>query len=356
MFKTTFRLVQEFVQNRHASAAVAVIQGQPNVHASCSFGTLSHFPGSALVTDSTVFDIASLTKVVATTPSTLLLVERGLLSLQTRLGSLYPACPKDKADITIEQLLTHTSGLPQVPIYTDVASVEDAIPHILHLELQYAPGTQTVYTCLGFILLGDIVEKCTGQNLAAFSQEQIFEPLEMVDTCFNPEDEVKERCAYTEWRPETRVFAQGRVHDENCFTLGGATGNAGLFSTGGDLAKFSTMMIQDGGFGGKQILQPRTLRLLRRDYTAHLGESRTLGWMMKGVGPCSGGDLIAHGSLGHTGFTGTSIWLDFELSSFFILLTNRVHPSRNNEGIVEFRRIFHNAAVTELQQLYLGAD
>lgn len=351
MFERTFSLVEQFVEDRHASCAVAVINCQPETQVLRSFGTLSHFPGAQAATDDTIFDIASLTKVVATTPSILLLIERGLLSLQTPLGRLFSNCPRDKAEITIEQLMTHTSGIPQVPIYTEVSSFDQAIPHILNLNLEYRPGTQTVYSCLGYILLAAIVELCTGQTLDIFSEEQMFGPLGMVDTCFNPSEELQKRSAYTEWCPRERVFVQGRVHDENSHTLGGVTGNAGLFSTGSDLAKYCTMMLNQGSYGGKQILQPRTLHMLRRDYTASLGESRTLGWMMKGIGACSGGDLISVGSLGHTGFTGTSIWIDYQLSSFFILLTNRVHPSRSNEGILEFRRLFHNAAITEVQQL-----
>jgi len=349
VFERTYALVDKFVQERHASAAVAVVGG-PDYCCLHHCGHLAHFPQADPVEPDTVFDLASLTKVVATTTSVLILLERGLLSLQSIVGSFFPNCPGDKRELTVQQLLTHTSGLPQVLIHKEVISLEEAVSYILSMDLAYRPGEQVLYSCLGFILLGAIVEKCAGQALDAFCRAQIFEPLEMGDTCFNPPPEMQTRAAYTEWCPQERVFIQGRVHDENSYGVGGVAGNAGLFSTGPDLAKFCSMILQDGALGQRKILNSQTVQLLFQDYTSHLGESRTLGWMLKGKGACSGGDLISPGSLGHTGFTGTSIWIDLKRKHYLILLTNRVHPSRSNEGILSFRPLFHNSAVCEIPE------
>ena len=162
MFERTYALVDKFVQERHASAAVAVVGG-PDYCCLHHCGHLAHFPQADPVEPDTVFDLASLTKVVATTTSVLILLERGLLSLQSIVGSFFPNCPGDKRELTVQQLLTHTSGLPQVLIHKEVISLEEAVSYILSMDLAYRPGEQVLYSCLGFILLGAIVEKCAGQ-------------------------------------------------------------------------------------------------------------------------------------------------------------------------------------------------
>jgi CubicO group peptidase (beta-lactamase class C family) len=317
-------------------------------------GSMSFLSDSQPVMEDTIYDLASLTKVVATTTAALLLLEDGAMSLGHTVGSFYAKAPPDKAEITLKQLLTHTAGIPQLELYRVLTDPDDAIDHILDTELAFKPGTQFLYSCLHFVLLGKIVERCASETLDAFVTRHIFEPLGMYDTCFNPPQGIQDRIAYTEWCVMEKAFLRGKVHDENSRFLGGVSGNAGLFSTAADLGVFATMLLQQGVYGKRQILHPRTVRLLNTNYAPGPNENRSIGWMMKGNGFCSGGDLISNRAFGHTGFTGTSLWIDPELRAFFVLLTNRVHPTRNNDEIIRFRPVFHNSAIAELGELTLG--
>ena len=317
-------------------------------------GSMGFLSDSKPVMEDTIYDLASLTKVVATTTAALLLLEDGVMSLKHTVGSFYAKAPPDKAEITLEQLLTHTAGIPQIELYRELSDPDTAIEHILHTELAFKPGTQVLYSCLHFILLGKILELCASETLDVFVTRHIFEPLGMYDTCFNPPKGIHDRIAYTEWCDMEKAFIRGKVHDENSRFLGGVSGNAGLFSTAADLGVFATMLLQQGAHSKRQVLHPRTVRLLNTNRTPGLNESRSIGWMMKGNGFCSGGDLISNRAFGHTGFTGTSLWIDPELRAFFVLLTNRVHPTRNNDEIIRFRPVFHNAAIAELGEPILG--
>jgi CubicO group peptidase (beta-lactamase class C family) len=350
VLEKTRGLVERFVGERNTPGAVMLVGYQGKTYGPYPMGYTSFFPEARPVTADVMYDIASLTKVVATTTAALLLIEDGALCLKNTIGSFYKQVPSDKENITIEQLLTHTTGIPQTEFYRILPSPDDVIDHILHTELAFTPGTQVLYSCLNFILLGKILEQCAGEPLDAFVTRNLTEPLGMISTCYNPPEAVHERVAYTEWCPAERVFIRGKVHDENSRFLGGVSGNAGLFSTAGDLGIFATMLLQEGAYGNQQILHPRSVRLLNTNYTAGLNESRSIGWMMKGKGFSSGGDLISDSAFGHTGFTGTSLWIDPELEAFFVLLTNRVHPSRTNEGIIRFRPRFHNSAIAELMR------
>lgn len=314
-------------------------------------GCTSFFPEAGPVTEDTMYDLASLTKVVATTTAALLLLEDGALSLENSIGNFFRQAPPDKAVITIEQLMTHTAGIPQTEFYRELESPDDVIGHILRTDLAFTPGTQVLYSCLNFILLGKILEKCASETLDVFLTRQLFEPLRMYDTCYNPPAGIHGRIAYTEWCPMEKTFIRGKVHDENSRFLGGVSGNAGLFSTANDLGIFATMLLQQGVYEKRQVLHPRTIRLLNTNYTPGLNESRSIGWMMKGKGFCSGGSLISDRAFGHTGFTGTSLWIDPELRAFFVLLTNRVHPVRGNDAIIRFRPRFHNSAIAELGKI-----
>ena len=351
MLEKTRGLVERFVDERNTPGAVMLVGHRGKTYGPYPMGYTSFFPGARPVDADVVYDLASLTKVVATTTAALLLIEDGALCLKDTIGSFYKQTPPDKESITIEELLTHTAGIPQTEFYRVLPSPNDAVSHILHTELAFAPGTQVLYSCLNFILLGKILEQCAGEPLDVFVARNVFEPLKMTSTCYNPPKTMHERVAYTEWCPAERVFIRGKVHDENSRFLGGVSGNAGLFSTAGDLAIFATMLLQEGAYGNRQILHPQSVRLLNTNYTADLNESRSIGWMMKGKGFSSGGDLISHSAFGHTGFTGTSLWIDPELEAYFILLANRVHPSRTNEGIIQFRPRFHNSAIAELARI-----
>jgi len=349
----SFKLVEEFVQERNASAAVTQVGYQGRQYGPVAFGTTAFFPGAPVVTPDTIFDIASLTKVVGTTTLALGLLDEGVIELDTTLGDLQQyleqALSPDKEQITIAQLLSHTSGLPAwLPLYLDAQEPSCMIRQILNCTLEYEPGSQVVYSCLGFILLGNLIESLTGLPLHEVLRQRVLMPLGMNDTCYNPPEEVYPRIAYTEWCPRSKQFLRGQVHDENARGLHGISGNAGLFSTASDLGKFASMVLNGGRAGDKVILSESSLRLLERCFTEGLNDRRTLGWMLPTPGS-SGGNLLSASALGHTGFTGTSLWIDREQELYVILLTNRVHPTRNNEALFKLRPAFHNAVVSELR-------
>lgn len=344
----SFNLLRDFVKERNASAGVALVGHKGALYGPEAFGTTGFFPGAPLVTENTIFDIASLTKVVATTTLALTLLQERVFQLQTELGELINGLPKDKARITMERLLSHTSGLPaSAPLYLDAKEPGDAIAQIVTLHLEYEPGSEVVYSCLGFILLGHIIQSLTGVKLNEIVRQRVLGPLAMQDTFYNPPETVHPRVAYTEWCPRSKQFLRGRVHDENAQALRGVSGNAGLFSTARDLGTFSKMILDGGRANGQMILSETILDLLGTCYTEGLNERRTLGWMLHSKGS-SGGDFLSKSALGHTGFTGTSLWIDREKELFVVLLTNRVHPTRANEALFQLRPAFHNSVVKEL--------
>lgn len=345
----SFRLVEEFVQERNASAAVALVHHKGRQYGPVAFGHTAFFPDAPAVTKDTIFDIASLTKVVGTTTITLMLLEDGLFDLRTELGDLLGDVPRDKASITMEHLLSHTSGLPAwVPLYINAKEPRDVIEQVLACPLEYTPGSQVVYSCLGFILLTHIIQTLTGLSLDALVKERVIQPLQMDDTRYNPPKDVHPRVAYTEWCPRSKQFLRGTVHDENAQAMNGISGNAGLFSTAEDLSKFARMILDGGRTGGQVLLSQATLALLENCYTKGLNDRRTLGWMLYNQPGSSGGELMSDSAIGHTGFTGTSLWIDKAQDLFVVLLTNRVHPVRTNEAVFRLRREFHTAVVAEL--------
>jgi CubicO group peptidase (beta-lactamase class C family) len=285
----------------------------------------------------TLFDLASLTKSIATATSVIILKERGLIDLNHDI-SLY--LTEFKRKISISHLLTHTSGLPAWrPLYVEVKHRSDVIKYLSDLNLEYETGNKVVYSCLGYILLGEMIRKVTGLGLDEFADREIFKPLSMNDTFFNPLENRREECAATEdsnsfekrmsnyrdyrWRKGVIV---GEVHDENANFLGGVAGNAGLFSTASDLARFAKMLIN----GGENILSPDSVKMISTIQTPGLNESRGLGWI-----------ILPDKTLYHTGFTGTAVWINLERRFFATLLTNRVHPDATREGIVDFRQTFY---------------
>jgi beta-N-acetylhexosaminidase len=311
---------------------------------------------SPAVIPSSQFDLASLTKVVATTTAVMLLEERGVLSLDATVVSYYPAFRHD--EVTVRHLLTHTSGLPAFREYEreGITTRQGIIDAILSEPLYSAPGEAFVYSDFGPILLAVVIAELTGTRWALWCTENIFAPLGMVNTQFRdvppyivrPDDEGAS-CSYSDGPNENTAAAcvpteldevfrhrlvQGEVHDERAWCLGGAAGHAGLFSTIEDMAKFAAMMVGEGAVTGtgtkEQFLKPETIR--RFTAVAHPPSGRALGWDTKSIdGYSSAGeapDGFSSQSYGHTGFTGTSIWVDPHSKLWCVLLTNRVHPSR----------------------------
>jgi CubicO group peptidase (beta-lactamase class C family) len=268
----------------------------------------------------TIFDIASLTKVVATTPCVMKLIERKEMRISDRLSRFFPEFQQGaKRTVTIEHLLLHTSGLPGSRDYWRRASSKDEIISMCLAEsLIQKPGERFEYSDLGFILLGEIVERVASESLADFARNNVFEPWGMPSTGFNPPKTFWLRCAATEVVSGKRLC--GQVHDENARAMGGVAGHAGVFSTADDLVRFCQMILR------RRAESPiRDMILPRRLPDGH---RRALGWDVESAHSSPKGHLFGPRSFGHTGFTGTSIWMDPELDAFVVLLTNRVHLGR----------------------------
>ena len=299
----------------------------------------------------TIFDLGSLTKPVATATSTMMLLERGKLRLDDPVNLFIPSfAGGEKEKVTIRDLLTHTSGLPAwKPLYKECKTRDDFLRELCQMELEYHPEEKVVYSCLGFILLTFILEKITGENLASFSSREIFKPLDMKDTFFNPPESLRDRIVATErcsWRNRVLI---GEVHDENAYGMGGVSGNAGLFSTAHDVAVYAQMMLNEGKYGGVRVLSSSSVRLMTRNCTSKLNEPRGLGWLLKSEKASSAGDLFSSASFGHTGFPGTCLWIDPEKELIAILFTNRIHPTRENEAILRIRPLFHNLVASAIK-------
>ena len=326
-----------------------------------SYGRIDVPSVTAAVTDSTRFDMASLTKVIATTTAAMILEEEGRLDLDRPLHHYLPEInAPDKANITVRHVLTHSGGF-----ISGAALWRDARGHAAFLErmnarpLAYAPGDSMIYSDWDLILTGIIVERITGQRLDVFLQQRVWGPLGMRETSFNPlatatiSDQTECTVALREAHPLLPLIAatemdtvfrrrqiHGIVHDENACALGGVAGHAGLFSSARDLAVFAQLMLNGGEYGGVRILQPGTIA--RWTAKQEPRSSRALGWDTPSRNS-SAGRYFSPRSFGHTGFTGTSIWIDPERSLFVILLTNRVNPTRANTRHEPLRRAIADA-------------
>jgi CubicO group peptidase (beta-lactamase class C family) len=308
-------------------------------------------PGSSPVDTNTLYDLASLTKVIATTTMAMILEEQGQLDINRTVSSYLPEFNSpEKAQITVKQILTHSGGLEAgANIYQTARGREQYLQQINARPLQYTPGTNMIYSDWDMILLQLVMERITGKTLDVLSTERIFKPLGMNDTQFQPPITLRSRIAPTQVEDARGGLLWGTVHDENAWAMGGVAGHAGLFSTAKDLALFS-MMILNGGEGqnGVRLVKPATIAR----WTARQGKesTRTLGWDSPDGGS-SAGQFFSPWSFGHTGFTGTSIWIDPEKDLFVVVLTNRVNPTSNNTRHVQLRRDVADA----VQQAVLGA-
>ena len=299
----------------------------------------------------TLFDLASLTKVFATTAAVMKLYDEGKISLDDRVVKYIPGFTgKWKEKVTIRHLLLHRGGLPPFRrLYEIAATEEGALDSVFTTPLVVFPGDSTIYSDLGMITLGKVVEQITGQPLDQFVQEEFYLPLGMAHTMFNPPPELHSSAAPTEydslWR---KTLVQGTVHDENAATLGGVAGHAGLFSTASDLARFVQMLLNRGTSEGRTYLRPSTVDEFIRKKVS--GQERWLGWDMKTEDGSSAGTLFPSSSFGHTGFTGTSVWADPDSRVAVIFLTNRVYPTRANTRLYKVRPLLHDAIVRAMEK------
>ena len=296
-----------------------------------AYGRRQVEPSSEPMALDTIFDMASITKPVATATSVMLLVEQGKIGLHDPVVNYLPELTGGgKEAITIFQLLTHQGGLvPDNSLDDYQHGPVEAWRRICALETVAPPGTRFTYTDVGFIILGQLVERVSGISLHDFSRTHIFDPLGMVDTGFLPSVAVRSRCAATERRDGQ--WLKGVVHDPRSALLGGVAGHAGLFSTAGDLARYAQMMLQQGTLGGQQILSPDTVQAMTAPYDV-CGIRRGLGWDKQSPYSSNRGDLLTDRSFGHGGFTGTVLWIDPGLELCYVFLGTRLHP--DGEGTI----------------------
>jgi len=326
--------------------AVVLVSKDGKVIYEKGFGHFNYDESSSEVRTTTIYDLASLTKVIVTTTAAMICIDRNLFKLNDPVYKYIPEFSDNgKENILIKNLLLHNSGLPAwKKFYDKNLDVDSIIKNIYQTKPDYPAETKTVYSDLGIIVLGKLIETVTEKKLDEFCNEEIFAPLKMNNTYFNPPDSVKYKIPPTEidnyWRNK---LIQGEVHDETSSLLGGVAGHAGLFSTAEDLSMLCRMMLDRGMYNGKQFIKSETINLFTERYSSQ--STRALGWDIKSATRLSAGDKFSKTSFGHTGFTGTSIWIDPERQLFVVFLTNRVYPSRENKKIINVRPKLHDAVI-----------
>ena len=331
-------VVREAIAAGELPGAVVLVAHRGRTVFRQAFGLRAVSPVREPMTVDTIFDLASLTKAIATAPSVMVLVEEGAIRLRDRVARYLPGFDRHGKDaVTIEHLLTHVSGLrPDLPLEEEFQGTGEALRRVFDERLEAPPGEAFIYSDLNFLLLGEIVRRVSGMPLDVFAAERLFNPLGMRDTSFRPGADRAARIAPTEactplgWPcggPEA-VMLRGTVHDPTARRMGGVAGHAGLFGTADDLARFGALLLAGGRApSGAALLSPLTVaRMTRPSTPARLPDVRGLGWDIDSRYSSNRGDLFARGSFGHTGFTGTSIWIDPQTETVVVFLSSRVHP------------------------------
>lgn len=345
MFEKCLTIIENGTGSAFPCAAVAVGTGH-NVFARRFFGARQIKPLKHLISEDTLFDLASLSKIVSTTMIALKLIETEQIKTEDKIGK-YLGFTGNYSQCEIGHLLTHTSGLPAgLPLYSVTHKKGDVINSILESEPLYKVGNDVCYSCMGYIVLQRILETVGNESLDNLAHKYVFTPLSMNNTCYNP---CCENVAATELYPHNQQWATGHVHDENAYFLGGVAGNAGVFSTLDDMISFVGMCSEMGMTkNGENYLKREVFESAIRNFTPGMKEARGLGFQLKNGVDFPGGDLLSDGSYGHTGFTGTSFYIDKETRLWGILLTNAVHYGRENrEDYFKLRREFYDMMVTE---------
>ena len=409
VFAQAFSILQEAITNQAFPAASVAVTYRGRLIARKALGHLTYDEGAnfdfqsptrkvgapsfaylakggdsdSAVTPSTLFDLASLTKVIATTPTAMLLYERGLLDLDAPVSAIVPEFIHDAAkdprrhEVTLRMLLSHSSGLPAYEkLYLKSRTRAELLEAAVTTPLAANPATRAEYSDIGFIILGIALERVADESLDRFCQREIFAPLSMTSTTFNPPAELRAKIPPTaDERPSDECGAgaiarevpapqtppsgsasirstfrqriiQGEVQDENAFILGGVAPQAGLFSTAQDVAKFAHAMLNQG----RPILRPETVALFTRRQPLPLATSRALGWDTPSS-PSQSGKHFSQNSFGHLGYTGTSLWIDPTRQLSITLLTNRTWPDCSNQAIKQLRPKFHDAVIEALKDI-----
>lgn len=357
--KRVSAIVREAIARKDFPGAVVLVQRKGKVVLREAFGDSQVVPDRRPMTADMIFDLASLTKPVATATAVMILAERGELSLYEKVKDFIPDFApfqgpdgKPGEDIRLWHLMTHTSGLPP---YTEAAEVEkkygspvpveSLVIHIGGLPKSDPPGTKFTYSCLNYITLAAIVKKVARKDIAAFAAEEIFRPLGMAHTFYKPPAE------FLPLVVPTQVYdgkpLRGIVHDPLARAQGGVSGNAGLFATADDLAVFAQMMLAKGEYKGRRILSPLTVERMTSVYAKVPDLGRGLGWDISSAYASVAGDVFGPSSYGHSGYTGTSIWIDPDTQTAIVFLTNRVHPD-DDGSIIAMRGRLANAVAASI--------
>ncbi len=349
-----FAILRDAIEQHAFPGASLAVSHQGKLIASHGFGHFTYDDKATPVAADTVFDIASITKAVATTTMAMVLFERGSLNLETSIAqvlpefvSLSPAHQKTKREaVTVRMLLAHSSGLPAYEkLFEFAQNRQELLRAAMTTPLTAAPGTRAEYSDIGFILLGELLERIAGEPLDQFAQREIFDKLALTRTWFVPPLDLRAHIPPTE---DDRTFRkrviQGEVNDENAWVMGGVAGHAGMFASAGDLATFAECLLH----GGAPLLNPDTIALFTRRENSPRGTSRALGWDTPSH-PSSAGSRFAPTSYGHLGFTGTSLWIDPKRNLSVTLLTNRTWPDRSSQQIRVVRPLLHDAIVEAIE-------
>jgi CubicO group peptidase (beta-lactamase class C family) len=336
-------LIEEGLRQEYYLTAVYAIVSTDALLASRAFGNLAEEGGQSATLE-TVFDLASLTKPVCTVTSVMALAERGVFHLgEEARAFLGEAAGPQWEGVTLRHLLTHTSGLPAWrKFHSQGLEKREIVARVLATERERPVGSRYVYSDLGFITLGEIVERVTGESLDGFAARAVFTPLGMTDTGFRPGEALRARLAPTRCPDRARVLA-GEVHDGNAASMGGVAGHAGLFAPAGDLVRYAQMVLREGAVDGCAVLSPLAVRAMATPQLDPAVGGATLGWFCAPNGMLPRGDLLPPDTFGHTGFTGTSLLITPSLGIATILLTNRVYFAADAAPFLRFRRRFHNA-------------
>jgi len=354
-------LIKEAIARKEFPGAVLLVARKGKIVVREAYGESQWVPQPQPLSADMIFDLASVTKPIATATSIMLLVERGKISLWDRVKMYVPEFVPyadywgDKGeDARIWNLLTHTSGLPP---YTDAAeagkklgepcSVDDLVRYIAQLKKTNPPGAEFHYSCLGYITMAFIVKKVSGRTIDVFAEENIFRPLKMNHTFYKPGPKYLPLCVPTQVIDGKPLI--GVVHDPLARLQGGVSGNAGLYSTADDLAIFAQMILGRGEYKGVRILSPLAVERMTTIYPKAEFAGRGLGWDLSSAYASNGGDLFGPRSFGHSGYTGTSIWIDPESDTTVILLTNSVHPDDKGQ-IVPLRSRVANVVAASIMK------
>ena len=354
-FARAFAIIRQAIADRAFPAATLAVTCRGSLVASQGFGRFTYEPDAPQVHPESIFDLASVSKAVATTTMAMLLYERGQLALDEPLCNTLPEfvslAPKhqqsEREAVTLHMLLAHSSGLPAYEKLFEYATTRrDLIHAAMTCPLSAAPGTRADYSDIGFMLLGEALVKKAGAPLDQFAQREIFAPLGMTRARFNPPPEWKPEIPPTEDDRRCRhTIIQGDVNDENAFVMGGVAGHAGLFAPATDLARFAECMLR----GGSPILNPETVKLFTRREPSPPDTTRALGWDTPSWTDSSAGKHFSRASFGHLGFTGCSLWIDPGRKLSVTLLTNRTWPDRASLLIRQVRPRVHDAIVEALE-------